>query len=108
MRFLELVRDRRIELELAVVFHAQIVPSGASCRLRRVQLPPQMAFQALAADANTALTYPNNSLRNMGSWADLRGAAEPFGCRHGCTPNRGDRGYRESVAVAETRPVRGG
>jgi hypothetical protein len=35
VRFLELGRDCRIELELAVVFHAQIVPSGASCRLRR-------------------------------------------------------------------------
>ncbi|CAL2070203.1 protein of unknown function [Streptomyces murinus] len=67
VRFLELVRDRRIELELAVVSHAQIVPSGASCRLPRGQLPPQMAFQALADGAILCLIYPSNALHNTGS-----------------------------------------
>ncbi|GGS60026.1 hypothetical protein GCM10010259_31930 [Streptomyces daghestanicus] len=50
------------------MFHAQIVPSGASCRLRRGQLWSPTPLPAPFPTVRPRPTYPVNHLRNVGSY----------------------------------------
>jgi len=67
VRLFELGCDRRIELKLAVVIHAQIVPSGVSCRLPRGQLTAWTAVRATAEAKVPHLMYPGKHGSNVGS-----------------------------------------